>query len=56
MRKSGKYLVQHIPFAPFVRELTCPIVLIALQPDARLDYEHATIYKQLYNEIGRAHV
>ena len=37
-------------FAPFVRELTCPIVLIALQPDARLDYEHATIYKQLYND------
>ena len=37
-------------FAPFVRELTCPIVLVALQPDARLDYEHATIYKQLYND------
>ena len=37
-------------FAPFVRELTCPIVLVALQPDARLDYERATIYKQLYND------
>ena len=37
-------------FAPFVRELTCPIVLVALQPDSRLDYEHATIYKQLYND------
>ena len=37
-------------FAPFVRELKCPIVLVALQPDARLDYEHATIYKQLYND------
>ena len=37
-------------FAPFVRELTCPIVLVALQPDARLDYEHATIYRQLYND------
>ena len=37
-------------FAPFVRELKCPIVLVALQPDARLDYEHATIYRQLYND------
>ena len=37
-------------FAPFVRELTCPIVLVALQPDERLDYEHATIYRQLLND------
>jgi L-arabinose isomerase len=37
-------------FAPFVRELTCPIVLVALQPDSRLDYENSTIYKQLYND------
>ena len=37
-------------FAPFVRELTCPIVLVALQPDSKLDYEHATIYKQLLND------
>ena len=37
-------------FAPFVRELNCPIVLVALQPDSRLDYEHATIYRQLYND------
>ena len=37
-------------FAPFVRELKCPIVLVALQPDSKLDYEHATIYKQLYND------
>lgn len=37
-------------FAPFVRELNVPIVLVALQPDARLDYERATIYKQLYND------
>ena len=37
-------------FAPFVRELKCPIVIVALQPDSRLDYEHATIYKQLYND------
>jgi len=37
-------------FAPFVRELNVPIVLVALQPDSRLDYEHATIYKQLFND------
>ena len=37
-------------FAPFVRELNVPIVLVALQPDTRLDYEHATIYKQLFND------
>ena len=37
-------------FVPFVRELTCPIVLVALQPDERLDYEHATIYRQLLND------
>ncbi len=37
-------------FAPFVRELNVPVVLVALQPDSRLDYEHATIYKQLYND------
>ncbi len=37
-------------FAPFVRELKCPIVLVALQPESKLDYTHATIYKQLYND------
>ena len=37
-------------FVPFVRELTCPIVLVALQPDEHLDYEHATIYRQLLND------
>ena len=37
-------------FAPFVRELNVPIVLVALQPDVALDYEHATIYKQLLND------
>ena len=37
-------------YAPFLRELNVPVVLVALQPDSRLDYEHATIYKQLYND------
>ena len=37
-------------FAPFVRELNVPIVLVVLQPEQCLDYEHATIYKQLYND------
>ena len=37
-------------FTPFVRELGVPIVLVALQPDERLDYEHATIYRQLLND------
>ena len=37
-------------FAPFVRELNVPIVLVALQPDAKLDCEHATIYRQLMND------
>ena len=37
-------------FVPFVRELGCPVVLVALQPDACLDYEHATIYRQLLND------
>ena len=37
-------------FVPFARELTCPVVLVALQPDERLDYEHATIYRQLLND------
>ena len=36
--------------APFVRELNVPIVLFALQPDDKLDYEHATIYRQLLND------
>lgn len=37
-------------FVPIVRELTCPIVLVALQPDDCLDYAHATIYRQLLND------
>ena len=37
-------------FAPFVRELNVPIVLFALQPDDRLDYERATVYRQLLND------
>ena len=38
-------------FAPFLRELPgVPIILVVLQPDERLDYEHATIYRQLFND------
>ncbi len=37
-------------FATFVRELNVPIVLVALQPDSKLDYEHATVRMQLYND------
>lgn len=37
-------------FATFVRELNVPIVLVALQPDSKLDYAHATIRMQLYND------
>lgn len=37
-------------FATFVRELNVPMVLVALQPDVKLDYEHATIRRQLYND------
>ena len=35
-------------FAPFVRELNVPIVLVAPHPDSRPDYGHATPYTQLY--------
>jgi L-arabinose isomerase len=37
-------------FTPYLRELNVPIVLVALQPDSKLDYERANIYKQLYND------
>ena len=37
-------------FATFVRELKVPIVLVALQPDDKLDYARATIWKQLLND------
>ena len=37
-------------FATFVRELGVPIVLVALQPDDKLDYARATIRKQLLND------
>lgn len=32
------------------REITTPIVLVALQPDKALDYANATIYRQLVND------
>jgi L-arabinose isomerase len=37
-------------FGILVRELDVPIVLVALQPQSRLDYENATIYMQLCND------
>lgn len=37
-------------FGILIRELDVPIVLVALQPRSRLDYEHATIYMQLCND------
>jgi L-arabinose isomerase len=37
-------------FGMIVRELDIPIVLVALQPRAGLDYAHATTYMQLCND------
>ena len=37
-------------FGVVVRELECPIVLVALQPDPALDYAHANTYMQLCND------
>jgi L-arabinose isomerase len=37
-------------FGILIRELDVPVVLVALQPLARLDYENATIYMQLCND------
>lgn len=36
--------------APIFKKLDIPIVLVALQPDAALDYDRATTYMQLYND------
>lgn len=37
-------------FGAIVREMNVPVVLVALQPLAALDYEHATTYMQLCND------
>jgi L-arabinose isomerase len=37
-------------FGILIRELDVPIVLVALQPRSRIDYENATIYMQLCND------
>ncbi|MCK5804767.1 MAG: hypothetical protein KAI66_18160 [Lentisphaeria bacterium] len=37
-------------FGIIARELDIPIVLVALQPKSRLDYDNATIYMQLCND------
>jgi L-arabinose isomerase len=37
-------------FGALIRDLDVPVVLVALQPRAALDYEHATIYMQLCND------
>ncbi|MFN2284809.1 MAG: arabinose isomerase [Anaerolineae bacterium] len=37
-------------FGILIRELDVPVVLVALQPLAQMDYAHATIYMQLCND------
>ena len=37
-------------WAAVCREARCPIVLVCLQPDKALDYDRATIYRQLCND------
>lgn len=37
-------------FGAIVRELNCPIVLVALQPMAAMDYAHGSTYMQLCND------
>jgi len=37
-------------FAPIVRALSCPVVLVALQPLAAIDYPHGTTFMQLCND------
>ena len=37
-------------FAMIVRELNCPVVLVALQPLEAMDYAHGTTYMQLCND------
>ena len=37
-------------FGVIIKTLNIPIVMVALQPDKALNYEQASIYKQLYND------
>ncbi|NQU43014.1 arabinose isomerase, partial [bacterium] len=37
-------------FGVLAREVSCPIVLVALQPDRAMDYAHASTYVQLMND------
>jgi L-arabinose isomerase len=37
-------------FGIIIKSLDIPVVLVALQPDAALDYENASTYQQLYND------
>ncbi|MBR2720541.1 MAG: arabinose isomerase, partial [Lentisphaeria bacterium] len=39
-----------ITFAPIIREMDCPVVLLALQPLTAMDYVNATTYMQLCND------
>ena len=39
-----------ITFAPVIREINCPVVLLALQPLTAMDYVNATTYMQLCND------
>ena len=39
-----------ITFAPVIREMNCPVVLLALQPLSAMDYANGTTYVQLCND------
>ncbi len=37
-------------FGTIVREMQCPVVLVALQPTSAMDYAHGTTFMQLCND------
>ncbi|NLF92356.1 MAG: arabinose isomerase [Oligosphaeraceae bacterium] len=39
-----------VTFAPIIREMNCPVVLLALQPLQAMDYANGTTYIQLCND------
>ena len=39
-----------VTFAPIIREMNCPVVLLALQPLSAMDYANGTTYIQLCND------